>query len=259
MIFSIGHLNHRFRGVPRFKYKFHFIRPKLTSVGLENNTLCNRKCEWCPNNTNKIVSRDMSWEVFDKIIDNLKSMRFTGRVSFNRFNEPLIDKRLPEFIGTVRKKLPKTHIYINSNGDLLTMELWKKLREAGLNYANIAIKDAEYPEHIKKIFDALNWRERQAFGLHLFNKNKTHNWAGNIDSNYNTPLKKICVLPFYQMVIDYKGQAVLCCRDYSREVKLDVMNSSIKDVWEGDTFEHYRRHLIKGNRTLLTPCSKCAP
>jgi 8-amino-3,8-dideoxy-alpha-D-manno-octulosonate transaminase len=201
----------------------------------------------------------MSWEVFDKILDDLKTMKFKGRIGFNRFNEPLMDKRLPDFIRKVRKELPKTHIYINSNGDLMTLELWKKLRNAGLNYINIAVKDEHYNDNLKDIISALGWKERQSFGIHLFNKNKLHNWAGNIKSKYETPLKKICNLPFYQMVIDYKGQAVLCCRDYSREVKLDVMVSSIEAVWEGGTFENYRKHLIKGERAVLNPCRACAP
>jgi hypothetical protein len=61
------------------------------------------------------------------------------------------------------------------------------------------------------------------------------------------------------MVIDYKGQAVLCCRDYSRELKLDIIGSSIKEVWEEETFEYYRKHLIRGDRAVLTPCKTCAP
>jgi Iron-sulfur cluster-binding domain len=201
----------------------------------------------------------MSWEVFDKVVGDLKAMRFSGRISFNRFNEPLIDKRLPELIGKIRRELPKTHIYINSNGDFMTLELWKELRKAGLNYANISQYDDKYNDNIKEIFGALSWRERQAFGIHPFNKNKLHNWAGNIKSNYKTPIKKICILPFYQMAIDYKGQAVLCCRDYSREVQLDILSSSIKDVWEGETFQHYRKHLIRGDKAALKPCRNCAP
>ena len=78
-----------------------------------------------------------------------------------------MDKRLPDFIRKVRKELPKTHIYINSNGDFMTLELWKKLREAGLNYINIAVKDDNYNDNLKETRGALGWRERQSFGLRV--------------------------------------------------------------------------------------------
>ncbi|MFC1752450.1 radical SAM/SPASM domain-containing protein [Thermoproteota archaeon] len=258
MIYKIGFFKHRLYGVPIFRRWHRFTKAKLTSVGLEINTVCNRRCDWCPNSKNKVPSHFMKMDLFYKIIRDLKEMRYKGRISFNRFGEPLLDKRLVEMIRYARKQLPWTHIYINTNGDMLTLDLWKRLRKAGLNYANISQYDGKISDKIQKIHDSLGLWERQFFGVHTFNKNKTHNWGGNIKTKKKTPVEKTCQLPFYQLMILHDGKTVLCCMDYYGAVDTgDVSKDHIMDVWKSKAFQKYRTRLLKKDRASLTLCKSC--
>lgn len=72
------------------------------------------------------------------------------------------------------------------------------------------------------------------------------------------PPKKYCSRPFYQLCINYKGKVVLCCNDYYGVVEIgDVHNSSIKELWGSEIFMHYRKELLKGNRSNLKLCNMC--
>ena len=51
------------------------------AVELEINSLCNRTCSYCPNATSKRPKGNMSRDLFEKIIGELASMDFDGRVS----------------------------------------------------------------------------------------------------------------------------------------------------------------------------------
>lgn len=77
--------------------------PTLTAVVIEINSACNRKCAWCPNHSNYRKIDFLDEKVFFKVIDELKAMKFKGKITFNLYNEPLFDKRLLMFIDYVRK------------------------------------------------------------------------------------------------------------------------------------------------------------
>ena len=93
-----------------------------TSVAIETNAYCNRKCPYCPNSKyNLRSSRDVNMheELFCKIIDELAELNYYRTIYFNIYNEPLTDKRLPRLVEYTRYKLPKTTIDIYTNGDYL--------------------------------------------------------------------------------------------------------------------------------------------
>jgi len=235
-------------------------KPTLTALAIEINSACNRRCPWCPNNGNNRDIAFLDKNLFYKVIDELKGMKFKGKITFNHFNEPLLDKRLLEFIAYIRKSIPSSHIYLNTNGDLLTMDLWKRLRKAGLDYANISQYDGKINNNVKDILNNLYPKERKCFDVIIFNTKNICNRAGlvNINGKLKKPLKRYCSRLFYQLCINYKGKVVLCCNDYHGEVEIgDASRDSIKSLWESSTFVEYRRKLAKGDRAGLKLCSRC--
>lgn len=239
---------------------FFFKVPPLRAIGIEINSACNRRCPWCPNHEYKREVAFLDEEIFYKIINDLKDIKFKGKLTFNLYNEPLLDKRLIKFIKYVRKTIPSTFIYLNTNGDFLDLNLWKEFRKAGLDFAKISQYDGKINENIKKILNKINPEEKKHFYAYIFNTKEINNRAGlvKLKKGESLPLKKFCNRPFYQLNINYKGKAVLCCNDYFGSVEIgDVSKESMKNIWKSDIFKYYRRKLLKKDRANLKLCNKC--
>lgn len=74
----------------------------------------------------------MAQETFNKIIKQLEAIKFSGIVNYHFYNEPLLDKRLPNLIRYVKKHLPSCINRVVSNGDFLSVELADDLISAGV-------------------------------------------------------------------------------------------------------------------------------
>jgi GTP 3',8-cyclase len=233
--------------------------PTLTALLIEINSACNRKCVWCPNcNANRPQNKYLDDFQFYSIIDQMVEMEFRGKITFNLYNEPLLDKRLSKFIKYVREKLPFSFIYLNTNGDYLNLEFWSLLRKEGLDYANISQYDGRINENVKKILEHLDIDEKQHFAVRIFDPLKINNRAGLINSASKLPLKRFCNRPFYQLCITYEGKIVICCNDYFGQVEIgDFGTKTIKEIWANEIFVRYRKELKKGNRANLELCKTC--
>jgi radical SAM protein with 4Fe4S-binding SPASM domain len=232
--------------------------PPITTLAIEINEACNRKCAWCPNSENSRKNNFLDEDVFYNIIDQMVKMKFIGRVTFNQYNEPLLDKRLPKFIRYIRQNLPSSYIYINTNGDFMNFELWNLLRKEGLDYANISQYDGKINQNIEKVLECLDNEEKKHFGVNIFDISKINNRAGLVNTATELPLEKFCFRPFSQLSVTYEGKVVLCCNDYFGHVEVgDVRTTPIKEIWESEIFTRYRKELKKGNRADLELCKTC--
>ncbi len=70
-----------------------------------------------------------------------------------------------------------------------------------------------------------------------------------------------CVWPFERLNVDPLGQIALCGQDIAFRTAdkfPNLKNSTIKEIWLGETFKKYReRHLI-GQGDTIAPCSNCS-
>jgi len=67
-----------------------------------------------------------------------------------------------------------------------------------------------------------------------------------------------CSLPFFDLNIWSDGNAVMCCDDWNGEEKMgNVMNSSIKEIWNNEKFKNVRKLHQEGRAAELSTCSKC--
>ncbi len=231
--------------------------PPIRTLAIETNEACNRKCAWCPNSQNQRKNRFLEEDIFYEIIDQMVEMKFSGNVTFNMYNEPLLDKRLPKFIRYVRQNLPHSYIFF-TNGDFMTLELWTLLRKAGLDFANISQYDGKINQNIKKILECLDDSEKKAFGAHTFNLSTINNRGGAVNTLSELPLMGFCSRPFSMLNVNYEGKVVICCNDYFGQVEVgDVKTTPIKEIWENEIFVRYRKELKKGNRADLELCKTC--
>jgi GTP 3',8-cyclase len=241
-------------------YILAIVRHPLTSVAIEINSHCNRKCDYCPNKTYQREISFLDERLVYKIIDELKEKHFKGRLTFNGFNEPLLDERLTSFIEYARKHLPDVYIYLNTNGDFLNYPLWKNLRSAGLDYAKVSQYEGHVNSNIQNLLSILDEKEMKHMYISVFDASTAHNRAGlvKLENSNEVPLKEICIKPFYQLRINYQGKAILCCNDYFGAIEMgDIYSQNIFDIWKSKKFQDYRRRLFFKDRAALILCKSC--
>lgn len=229
----------------------------FSSTNIETYGYCNKKCDFCFNSKDR-PNRDvgiMNENLWHKIIDELASIKFTGRISLHFYGEPLLDKRLHSLIKYARDKCPYALIQFNSNGLLLTEKSLKKLIKAGVD--NIRITDYEKPQQEK--LKVLSKKYHYWINLRTVDEFEKENRAGMIFEKQNENADKPCLRPSYQLVINWKGEVLLCCNDfYAKHCFGNVTNEKIIDIWNKDEFANIRISLQKPNsRKKIDFCKNC--
>jgi radical SAM protein with 4Fe4S-binding SPASM domain len=70
---------------------------------------------------------------------------------------------------------------------------------------------------------------------------------------------RVCELPYYKMYVLYNGDVVLCCMDWRRTVVLgNLEKESLRQIWNGERYQHVRRLLEEGRSGELELCGTCS-
>lgn len=100
----------------------------------------------------------MSDEVFKKIIDEILPHR-PKKIKPYLTNEPLLDKRLPDFIKYINdNRHPSTITEVYSNGSLLSEEMGEKLIDSGLDRLIVSFQGID-PELYEKTMVGLKYEK----------------------------------------------------------------------------------------------------
>lgn len=239
----------------RFFLRRALARGEFISVNLETTAFCNRTCSFCFNHP-RFPPRErglMAPEMFQHIVAELAAMNFGGRLSLHFYGEPLLDRRLPEWVRALREKLPRAYLHLSTNGDLLTEELFLTLVRSGMEMFCITNYDDEDNPRLTRL------RERYPFHAELRRIQDTQltDRAGMIFAR-GRELKRPCLRPASQLVINWRGEVLLCCHDFYGQYKMgQVGEQSLKDIWQGEQFSRCRRLLAQGERSLLSLCRHC--
>ena len=231
-------------------------RDTFKAIQIETYHGCNLNCKTCPNSVIKKNGELMEWNVFKKIIADLKKANYGGRISPYLMNEPTLDKRLKDFIIYIKKEMKRNLIVIGSNGVAVDFSYFEDLFRAGLDQVIIACYD-------KKIFDKFRYYEDGAT-LRLikwFERDTERamcNRAGNVEVGPQVVVNLPCPKGLRQTCVNYKGDLIFCCSDYHYIVNAgNVMDNDLMDLFNSSLFKHYRYHLSNGDRQNLGTCSKC--
>lgn len=233
------------------------------AVDAENITACNRRCSYCSNSRfdrglmkNK---RLMDTGVFYKIIDELSEINFRGRITPNFYGEPLLDERLPGLMAYARRKLPKAFIVIYTNGDFLTLDLYKKLLKAGVNRFVISQHGSSMPARVKEVIDYRKQKGDDSVDIRylIIEDNSCLSSRGGLVHPESIFKRRQCYKATEILTIDYAGNVVLCCNDYFSSVKFgNVRNENLLDIWYKSVYKRIRRDLRKGIFDLDI-CKRC--
>lgn len=256
---------------------------KINHVQVQTISWCNRSCSFCPSQKFPRKLELISLETYQRVLDELASLGFSGRFSPYLQGEPLLDRRLPKLVAMARQTLPQAKLLIQTNGDALTVEKGLALFEAGLHkliincYDNheqasrmqdIAREIARRQSDLRYIKSSFYRMIRPEYhgqiSLEIAIEDKTgwkedtkENWAGNILGALKEPLRKSCFRPFEQLYVHYNGNVVLCCCDWKGEVIFgNLLETSLLEVYSSPIATKYRENLAKKNRKMRL-CEVC--
>lgn len=241
-------------------YKFFLILKFRTFhlfkyVELETTSVCNRKCQYCPNSKYSRGNHLMKESLYKRIIDQLSEINFTGAIFIAFYSEPLLDKRLPRLMKYTRKKLPYCMIKIFTNGDYLTKNLFRKLIGAGVNEFLVTRHGSPLTKDLKYLVKHPFSRDKIYYRISLPLRYR-YNRGGLVKIPYGKKIEK-CLRPSENLTIDYAGNVVLCCNDYFSTVKFgNLKRSHIIDIWKKKNYKVIRKETKRGIFNLPV-CQKC--
>ena len=237
---------------------------------------CNRDCSFCPVSNPEVYTKTkdrLSPILFKKIVKDLLTINYSGKILFSAFSEPLLHKEVEELISIAKEYLPKARLEMVSNGDLLTEKKLKALYSVGLDTINISMYDGFHQiEHFNNMRENANipesamvlrrrYYEDGNYGITISNR------SGLVDSNEfrdeneqsitQLPLKTQCYYPFYMILIDYNGDVLLCPHDWNKKINFgNLNNENIIDIWKSKKLNNVRKKLSKCDRNFM-PCKNC--
>lgn len=225
------------------------------SINIETTSICNRRCQFCPVNYYPRKRAEMDQKLFSKIINELAKIKFFGRISLHSYNEPLLDKRIVNLIKEIRQKCPRAFIVIYSNGDLINLELFDQLINAGMNLLHVTQYDKTINNELQTIIN----KRQNLITIKKLQPADICNRAGALKnikkSNYQA---KPCFLPAKQLVINVKGEVILCCNDYfAQEVMGNCRQDNLVNIWQNKKFNKFRNCLKRGGRSIFKLCRHC--
>lgn len=243
------------------------FRKPFNSVELETTAYCNRKCTYCPVSMDKRAGDEdgvyMSEKTFEKIMSDLKSMNFQGKIAPHLYGEPLSDPRLTRWMGRIRKELPQAIIRLVTNGDFLTRIKYHELIEAGVTYFDLSKHSHRWPPELEQLLSELTLEEkskrlriRDFWSDYQQQQEMLNTRGGMVKLKVVKEHPILCGYVTYP-VINTFGDVVLCCNDYYSEHKFGNVNERhLLEIWQDPKNVRTRRQIYQGIFDLPI-CQNC--
>ncbi|MCB9232586.1 MAG: SPASM domain-containing protein [Bacteroidia bacterium] len=240
--------------------------PLFTAIELETRTRCNSTCSFCAASilTDQREDKYMPESLFEKILDELVSLDYRGTVRFFVNNEPLLDKRTPDFVREVKRRLPHATTEVQTNGLKLNPANGRELMEAGLDvlFINNYTDKGKMHRGVNAFLaeTAPDFPDRRIqFNLRQVDEKLLN--RGGTAPNGELPAASLplpCILPFDEIVVTADGRVTLCCQDhYFKEEKGNVNRQTLQEIWYGEGFQRLRAALLQGDRSTSDFCKVC--
>lgn len=204
-------------------------------LALETISTCNRFCSTCLRNSHpdrekvapwfelNLMPMRIIWEAFEQF----SKMDFVSKeVCLSHYNEPLMDERIV-YIATMAKAYNFDSVYLNTNGDYLVEEVATSL-DSILSMIRISTRKEELKSYFQKT--KVQFTKGVHIATHFSPKFDTEKLA---QENKD----KICAEPPKRIIINHKGQYLMCCEDIVGEFYLGSFPETSLLIHEMDKFD----------------------
>jgi radical SAM protein with 4Fe4S-binding SPASM domain len=227
------------------------------------------------------------------LLEEISKHEITRLTLFNN-NEPLLDKRIYDFVRKAHEMMPTVEIGLSSNGRVVTKGVLDRLVKSGLTTLYISIPCVErenykevmgvYPDKIfdvldlvddKKILDMVRiavpitkfldedaLREKfKKYKVCVWNLEFKDSWG--IKEKFNEVAREdsiagLCDRPMDQAVISSNGDVIICCRDWQcQNVVGNVYDSSLYDIWHSEPMQKIQHLIAEGKYDEIECCKDC--
>lgn len=245
----------------------------ILTIELNITELCNRKCVFCPRIDPQIYPNqnlNMDLRTVERLVEEVENNAIYPRFSFSGFGEPLLNKKLPDFIRHIRSQLPEHTVEINTNGDRLTTEKVRNLFDSGLTYLYINMYDG--PEQADGFHELMrnsgvesaryqlrpHWIGCEGdYGLTLNNRSGAVNSPTINLLPLKEKLSRRCHYPFYKLLLDWNGDVLFCSNDWGRKIIVgNVHERALEEIWLSPVMREIRERLLNADRSQ-SPCNTC--
>lgn len=194
----------------------------------------------------------MPMDVYEKLLDDLKSANYVSRLHLYLMAEPLCDPRITDLIGMARERFPENAIFITSNGDALNgPESLKRLFDAGLTTLLISDYDKNGKLDYASVHPRVAILSKEQLEKDYYNR------GGHVDVN-SANQYDMCTWVFDKAYINYRGDVILCCSDYEYSVVFgNIMDQHIIEIYSSEKYRQYRKAHIRGDGKKMPLCNHC--
>jgi MoaA/NifB/PqqE/SkfB family radical SAM enzyme len=220
----------------------------ISRVSIELSNLCNyshlhKKCPVSKYTEKKILESKIVY----KVLDELAQYGFRGEIAFHRYNEPMIDKRLYDFIEYTNKILPEAKIFILTNGSLLNQETIKKLEQHKIWLLTVSSYTFKEHERLIRLETSIPYR---VYFSHLDDREDIY---GRSEINSARP----CYATIRDITVNCYGDISICCLDWKNRCTFGNMaNLTLKEILNSKNFLEVHNDLFHGRRRLEI-CKRC--
>ena len=236
--------------------------PVPTWIDVNTGEFCNRKCVFCPRSDPETYPNQKIWftnTTARNLSNQLENIGFEGIVCFCGTGEPLFNPEINDIVKTLANH--KTELV--TNGDLLNKKNLIEIYDNGLDHMVVSLYDGPHQiEKFEKLFNSADldpsqyslrnrwFNEEEEYGLMLTNR------AGVIKQGKAVDISKGCNYTFYSLQLDWNGDVLLCCQDWSKNFKFgNILFNDLKEIWSGEMFNKYRKVHLHSRE--IAPCKSC--
>jgi len=238
------------------KFATYGTTDMFVALDIEINSKCNIKCSYCPVSKESRGDEYMGESLFAKILEDLSSFPYQGRISPHFYGEPTLDSRLVGLMRLARERVPGAQLIIHTNGINLTRSLYRELIAVGVNGFLVTRHTPKWPKNIL----AIQEKEPDAaryLRTHDLENSVLFNRGGTVAPRKTRRLNR-CFYLSDEIAIAHDGE-VVCTNDFHITESFGNVKHEhlLNDIWWGERFTQCRRDLRAG-RFNLEVCKVCS-
>lgn len=228
-------------------------------VEIEINLGCNRRCTYCflatdqRENYVKARRKVMEWSLYHRLLEQLQELQFEGVLCFHFYGEPLLNKRLADYVAHAKRMLPRAQSILYTNGDLLSLPQHRKLTDAGVDVFFVTRHDNRIPEPLEPVL------KQQNVLLDTRKSMTLNNRAGYLGTAGDTRVSTLpCIYTSESIIVTIDGEVLPCACDFRQTQSFgNIQSAHIGAIYRSEACVQFRRDLLDGKRAKYQLCESC--